>query len=212
MNKYFIKQFLLKSIIYEDWLKIQKSLYLAEEYRERYNIEVLEKRPNLLSLEKATELQEYYYFRYPHLYHQCELLFSSHRQRVSRLKKRVAKMITSAPCCFLTLTFTTEVLSRTSAKTRREYVQKFLNSLECAYVGNIDFGAKNEREHYHALVQSVDVDYKSYSYGRINGRCIRLEADTTDHTRVARYIAKLTNHAIKETTRNSYIIYSRKYK
>ena len=212
MNKYFIKKFLLSSKMYQDWQVIQKSLYLAYEYAQDYDKEVLSKRPNLMSYDSASDLQEYYYTKYPRLWHQCELLFSSHRQRVSRLKKRVASMITSAPCVFLTLTFSNDTLQSTTAKSRREYVQKYCNSLQCAYVGNIDFGAKNGREHYHVLVKSCKVDYKAWRYGSCDGLRVRLNATEEDNTKIACYIAKLTNHAIKETTRNSYIIYSRKYK
>ena len=137
--------------------------------------------------------------------------------RVARLKKRIVDYVYYYDCLFLTLTFNNEVLSSTSSKTRRDYVSRFLKQFGVPYVANIDFGAKNGREHYHAILCTDNIDYHLWKYGLINGIKIRNDIKTdedgvvTSETveRLARYVAKLTNHAIKETTKRCSIIYSR---
>lgn len=138
--------------------------------------------------------------------------------RVSRLKKRIADIIVGHNALFLTLTFTDKTLASSSATSRRRFVHYFLKQFNVPYVGNIDFGKKNHREHYHAVIQIDKIDYSLWKYGAIHGLKIRnsveVDEDTgelscKDITKLARYIAKLTNHAIKETTHRSVIIYSR---
>ena len=129
--------------------------------------------------------------------------------RVYRLRKRVEAILKSdCGAIFLTLTFSDNTLSNTTEKNRRNYVQRYLKSLDCLYVGNIDFGKTNHREHYHALVAVDNVNGKAWrKYGNINFERVRI-ADRTS-TKISKYIAKLTNHAIKETTKRKALIYSR---
>lgn len=126
-------------------------------------------------------------------------------ERVKRLKKRVAELI-SSPSVFLSLTFTDAVLASTSAQTRRKYVTRYLKANYPNYIANIDFGKTNGREHYHALIQGDNVCYKDWHcYGAIKGERVVVE----NVTALAKYVSKLTNHAIKETTKRSAVIYSR---
>lgn len=131
-------------------------------------------------------------------------------KRVQRLKMKVADLVLNGDAIFLTLTFTDDVLNSTSVETRRRYVSRFLKSQCKTYVANIDFGFKNGREHYHAIVNPIAplIDLQSWSYGALNAK--RIHASDTDLTRTTKYITKLTSHAIKETTGHAYrIIYSR---
>lgn len=129
--------------------------------------------------------------------------------KVLRLKKRVESIISYNNSIFLTLTFTNKVLSKTKEKTRREYVTKFLKSLSNNYVANIDYGKRNNREHYHALVQVDFVDHTLWKYGAINFE--RVSYETTDtRDKLSLYIAKLTNHAIKVTTKRHNLIYPKR--
>lgn len=125
--------------------------------------------------------------------------------RVSRLKKRIEKII-EKDSLFITLTFTDEVLSKTSSKTRREYATRFLKKYSSDYVGNIDFGSRNHREHYHAVIQAERLDHNSWSYGAISFEKIY----NKDSVKLSQYVAKLTNHAIKETTKRSSLLYPKK--
>ena len=115
-------------------------------------------------------------------------------------------MLESGNCIFLTFTFTDEVLAKTNEDTRRQKVRRYLSSYNCEYVANIDFGKKNGREHYHALIQCNNVDYNAFDYGALNGERVR---STNDFAKLAKYISKLTNHAIKDTAKGSRLIYNR---
>lgn len=132
-------------------------------------------------------------------------------KRTMRLKKRILNMLVSGNCLFLTLTFTNQVLESTSKETRRKYVARYLKQFSDKYVANIDYGKKKEREHYHAVIMCDMVKHDLWLYGAINFERVRyneeIQKDTT--TKLSKYVNKLTNHAIKETTQRNYLIYSR---
>lgn len=138
----------------------------------------------------------------------CHQIYKSFRNRQARLKNRIENMVTNNDCLFLTLTFTDDVLSNTSFDTRKKYVLRFLNNLNCAFVGNVDYGSENGREHYHCVAAIDNVSCNDWNYGAINFKRII----NKNSLALAKYVAKLTNHALKETTNNSRIIYSRKFK
>lgn len=143
------------------------------------------------------------------MWQEAERLNKAKYERVKRLKNRIAHMLASE-CVFITLTFSDAKidLNETKRETRRKYVQRFLNDLKANYVANIDFGEKNGREHYHALVQLSAIDCHKWIYGAMNVQRVRSERESTD-IKLAKYIAKLTNHAIKESVQNNRIMYSR---
>ena len=131
-------------------------------------------------------------------------------KRVQYLRAKVSDIVLNGKAIFLTLTFTDYVLANTSVETRRKYVRRYLKE-ECnKYCANIDFGSKNGREHYHAIISAKgdSVDLSKWQYGAINAQRIRTSED--DCKKTCKYIAKLTSHAIKESTGHAYrIIYSR---
>lgn len=128
--------------------------------------------------------------------------------RTKRLKERIKSMITSGSCIFLTLTFRDDVLKSTSEDTRKQYVRKALKMMSENYIANIDYGKKNEREHYHAIVLADKVLQDYWKYGNLDYERVRADEDTSP-VKIAKYIAKLTNHAIKETVKQNRMIYSR---
>lgn len=129
-------------------------------------------------------------------------------RRVKKIKNKIQTAVQSSNAIFLTLTFTDDVLNSTSIQTRRKYASLFLKSVSSRYVANIDFGKLNEREHYHAIVECDKVDRTLWKYGAINFK--RVPPCELDQTRIAKYVAKLTNHAIKKSAHNYRLIYSRK--
>lgn len=135
---------------------------------------------------------------------ECQRIYDAHRQRSLRIKKKISLMI-QKPCIFLTLTFTDDTLSSTSETTRRRYIVSYLSQFNVPCIANKDFGKENCREHYHAIIQTPHIDYSLYTLGAING--IRVVVGTETDTRISKYISKLTNHSIKETTKNSRLIY-----
>lgn len=150
-------------------------------------------------------------------------------KRQKRLKDFISDILTaSETTVFLTLTFSDDTLEKTTVKTRRAYVQRFLRSHGAAYVANIDYGAENDREHYHAVIGcSVDLsewqDKCGFAYaekirfdrfGKIPRRYKNLPPDEQAErmkedtfARLAKYTAKLTNHAIKATTKRQCLMY-----
>ena len=135
---------------------------------------------------------------------ECKRIFDSQRKRAQRIRERITRMIVKQ-CLFLTLTFTDETLQDTSDTTRRRYITRFLSQFNVPAIANKDFGKENGREHYHAIIQIDRIDYYLYDYGAING--IKVVVGSETDLRIAKYIAKLTNHAIKETTKQSRLIY-----
>ena len=140
------------------------------------------------------------------LYKEAHKVNKASYSRRDRLSKRIKTMLTSGSCIFLTLTFTDDVLASTSEDTRHRYVTRFLKTVSDRYVANIDYGKLNEREHYHAIVLAQKVDNKLWSYGSINFERIRINSNEKI---LAKYICKLVNHAIKETTKRNHTIYSK---
>jgi hypothetical protein len=131
-------------------------------------------------------------------------------KRVARLKERIREAVESGSAWFITITFNNETLSKTNEKTRRLYITRWLKTLSPFYVANIDYGKTKGREHYHAVITSDQRPPKTWSYGFID--ILKVKTSDNDTKRISKYISKLTNHAIKHTTKGKRIIYSRKPK
>lgn len=127
-------------------------------------------------------------------------------QRRKRLKERITNMLSLGQCLFLTFTFTDEVLEKTQPHIRRKYVQRFLKDNCYQYVANIDYGDTTEREHYHAVVLCDYLEHNKWPYGFSYVEKITRYAS---NEKLACYISKLTNHAIKESVKRCSLIYSR---
>lgn len=130
-------------------------------------------------------------------------------QRLKRLRARVNKMLCNGECIFLTLTFNDDTLTSTSEKERRVLVSRYLKRFNSLYVANIDFGKTNHREHYHALINCSVIDYGAWhDFGAIKGEKVRFVSGDSC-IKLSKYVCKLSNHAIKETTKRSALLYSR---
>lgn len=140
------------------------------------------------------------------IYNECERLIYNRHQRGKRMNAFVMSAVISHDCLLLTLTFTDEVLSKTSSSTRREYVSDFFRQFDC-YTYNLDFGAKSGREHYHGLLVGVyQIDAKKWRYGALNVQ--RVRNGHVDAAKVSKYINKISNHATKDTVK-SRVVYSK---
>lgn len=191
-----IKQLVIDSGLYAFYKKHVLALYsqyCANNYDKTFNENLSE----YLNLDVFDSVPDEYL-------DECKRLFNAERSRVGRLKKRITYMLNYS-CIFLTFTFTDSVLKTCNQSTLHTYVVRALKTFSDYYVANIDFGKKNGRLHYHALVVADKVDYSIWTYGALNGK----KVVNKNSSALAKYIAKLTNHAIKETTKGSRIIYSR---
>lgn len=210
MIDYSLKKDILESGLYSLYLQFRK--YIYREYGKRTEKEIelaLNGYGKLAVLIKHCLITTYSVLFNDgdlSLYKECVKLYNANKARLRRIKKRVSSMLEN-DCLFLTLTFSDKTLNTTTREERREYIVKTLKTYSNVYVANIDFGKKNKREHYHALVQVDKVDYSLYCLGSINGKKVITKDCTSD--RVAKYIAKLSNHAVKSTTCRTALIYSR---
>lgn len=141
---------------------------------------------------------------------ECRKLNDAFYHRQKRLRARVETMLKNGNCIFITLTFNDDCLKNTNEKQRRTFVSRYLKTFNSMYIANIDFGKENNREHYHAIIQSDNIDLSEWrKHGNINVERIRNRDIDKDCIRLSKYVAKLSNHAIKETTKRSTLIYSR---
>lgn len=180
---------LIKKAFYADYVKntTGKNIY------SKYN------------LATAEDKQSFFLTNFAREYVEAEKINRASTQRSSRLRKRISAFLSESPCIFATLTFNDKVLNKTNTLTRRTYVRKYLESLGTSAVANIDFGLKNHREHYHAVIKADKINLNDWRvHGNINVERIH---KTSDDVKLAKYISKLTNHAIKETTKRQAIMY-----
>lgn len=177
---------------------------------------------NSISLLQAMEFYILFYNKYKRILNVLRKLSNSNIAKSSRLRKKIELMI-KKPCVFLTLTFSDNTLHNTSVKTRRKYISRFLDSTCAYYIANIDYGDNHiytdlhgilrratGREHYHAIIQTDFVDISLYNLGWLNVE--RVYCKTDSDKKLSKYITKLTNHAIKESTKRQNLLYSKKYK
>lgn len=147
-----------------------------------------------------------------YVYQVAKNLVRANYKRYGRVRDKVAELISNGNAYFLTLTFKDEVLSKTSEATRRRYVSRVLKANFPFYVANIDYGDKNGREHYHAIVWSfldplnADCPFK-WPYGFFKSEHIGTSEE--DSVKTCKYVTKLTRHALKASGMAKRLIYSR---
>lgn len=135
---------------------------------------------------------------------------TNHRRRRDRYFNKIYDLFQSFDCLFITLTFTDDVLESTNKQTRRKYVTRYLKSCSYLYLGNIDYGKENGREHYHAIITKEDKLPPKWEYGYY--LVLPCANNKTSIDCLANYVLKLTNHALKKGTRQERIIYPRRKK
>lgn len=85
----------------------------------------------------------------------CKNLSVSEYKRFKKVLKRMKKYCEGGNAIFATLTFNSKALTR-KRQTRRVNVARCCKAFSDAYVANIDFGDKQGREHYHAIIKIPD--------------------------------------------------------
>ena len=156
------------------------------------------------------------------VYRECLRLIDSYKKRSGRLWKYISGMMNSGKCCvFLTFTFSDLALSESTFADRRRWVRRFLKDQCEYYIANIDFGDKlknehsEEREHYHAVAIGR-VNMNAWTHGFMFAETVKKSGDIVKDVetskKLSKYVSKLTNHAIKKSTGNFRLIYSRNCK
>lgn len=190
--------------VHQDIIKLQKQFsresYLVERIENYDTSTYKEYCEKILKLNNDSDLWR--------VWQEAEKINHASYKRNKRLKDRIEQMLLDGNCYFLTLTFSDDTLNRTSDKWRRKSVTYILKEISPEYVANIDYGKKNGREHYHAVIRCDSVpDLSAWKrFGFFNVQRVRSE---DDFVKLGKYVGKLTNHAIKNTTRGTRIIYSK---
>ena len=136
----------------------------------------------------------------------CALrLNKSKYNKAKKVREKIEDLVKNNHAVFITLTFTNDVLEKTSPITRRRYVARYLKETSNIYVANVDYSPTKNREHYHAIIMNR-ADLTKWQYGYVYAEEIRNH--DFDVMRTSKYVAKLSSHALKTglTTR---LIYSR---
>lgn len=162
---------------------------------------------------------------------ECERLYTNNRNRAKRLRRRIEKWSKYGYVYFVTLTFKDAVFDDTSEIWRRKLVGYYLKGLGAMYCANIDYGGQFGREHYHAIIcveKALQGEYQEHK-GNVLYNCVEFsewnekrgytciqgpilatnDDDNKNPLKIAKYTAKASNHALKETTRQHRLIYSR---
>lgn len=135
------------------------------------------------------------------------------QMRQYRTYKHILSIIKDNDAISLCFSFNDATLKKTNKKTRLLYIKRYLNDFASDYVLNCDYGAKKKREHYHAIATPK---YKiflldAYKYGNIQATKIHDNKRYQNINKNNEEIAKrFYNHATKETTQQSRIIFARK--
>lgn len=146
---------------------------------------------------------------------ECERLRNNFREQRKKIQDHLEYLFKRKDyrLYFMTFTFNDQTLSTTSKETRRRKIVKTLNPCE-DYFYNIDFGAENDREHYHAVIAVNKSDKQEYKDGKhIRLKCFddytagfyyaeRIRTDETSKAKISKYITKLTFHSVKVEQQN----------
>lgn len=193
-----------------------KDNQMRKEYRHMFFTQFID-------MNEYKRLQSEFLKKYGHIgYVGCEKLYLSIYGRTRRLKNRLACIIEDAQCTdyglyFITMTFNDDYLNQTQEDYRRKLVQRLLNEFCRHYVGNIDFGNDDRfthREHYHAFISTDKIQALIKRFNEITDSYLYVEKyRITYHLsskRLTKYVIKLGNHALKDSTKNNVLLYDRK--
>lgn len=141
-----------------------------------------------------------------------EKILNARYHKCGRVKRRLIYLfIHFKYIYFVTFTFNNHYIDK-STKTKRNLIKSVLNSYDFSYILNIDYGSKNEREHYHCiLATNEDIDVNEYIQLNYKGGfslSILCKCGLDDFKRLYKYVNKLVNHCLKATTKKQRIVYN----
>ena len=128
-------------------------------------------------------------------YDEINRKIKSYYGKRKRIKERIKRM-NKNNIWFGTYTINDDSINKNHSRKIKELL-KGLN-----YIVNVDYGAKNGRKHYHAIIESKE-EPMTWQYGF----CKFIKIQNIDKQAISKYLTKITNHTIKDTAEK--IIYSR---
>lgn len=187
---------------------------------------VRENNPDLLFLTKAdAQMGNYNPSAFPNLTEKdvemCSQLFENMKRRRSTLAERLYYWTIQrkgVEVYFFTFTFSNKTLETTTFEYRKDKIRRILKAICLDYVLNVDHGSTTEREHYHGFLVLEEGKYprkpikttgndgkkvliwrtealKEYDMGSYSLQ--EMKPKNKDIKKVASYIDKVTNHALK---------------
>lgn len=142
-----------------------------------------------------------------------ESILSSRYQKVSRIKKRFIYLIARYKYLyFVTFTFDDYYINLCD-RSRKDLIKKSLYSFDndIKYICNIDYGKTTERLHYHCIV-ATNSSFSLSTHLKDSYPCFtyteKIRLSNSDLKRTTKYINKLSNHAIKDSTKCSRVLYN----
>lgn len=133
--------------------------------------------------------------------------------KISRIKKRLLYLFSHRKYIyFVTFTFDDELLLKCD-RTKLDKIKHSLKSFsdDILIIMNRDFGKLNDREHFHCIVGTDSENdlikhIKNYYNCRFNVEHVSHE--TTNLKKLSKYINKLVNHCVKDTTHRFRMYYN----
>lgn len=123
-----------------------------------------------------------------------------------RLKLRIDYMVKNFDCMFVTFTLNEFGISL-KMKTLKNKICALLKSLNCYYVGNVDYGKENERLHFHFVISSLAADFIKDNWAKYGFTYCEIVYGNS--YKLSNYVNKITNHGLKGTTQRYQLITSR---
>ena len=134
-----------------------------------------------------------YYMEYEKEYNRIK---ERRKKGIQRYKKYATKMFEYYfELYWCTFTISEEWIGKKTKEEFKKELQKWLKKNAKDYIANIDFGEKNERLHFHAIVASKE-NYFTWKYGHLFVKEINIRKGTEA---IARYANRFANHATKST-------------
>lgn len=140
-------------------------------------------------------------------------IINARYSKVSRIKKRIFYVFTHRMYLyFCTFTFDDSLINKCD-RTKKDLIKHSLMTIDddVLIVLNKDYGRKTEREHYHCLIgtnNSIDVLNLLKSVYPCRFNVERVSKGSNDVKKVSKYINKLTNHCIKDSTKKSRLYFN----
>lgn len=138
-------------------------------------------------------------------------IINARYNKCSRIKRRLVHLLNHRQFIwFITFTFDDNYINKCD-RTKRDLIKSCLNTSDFMYILNVDYGKKTEREHYHCILGTdleLDLDtilkscYPCFVYAEM------CRTSDNDLKRLTKYINKLSNHCIKDSTLNKRIYFS----
>lgn len=142
-----------------------------------------------------------------------ESILCSRYNKVRRIKEHLIYMYhKKIYLYFITFTFDDVYIDKCD-RTKKDLIKKSLMSFDedLYYILNVDYGKTSEREHYHCIVgtnSKLDLNlYLKFVYPCFT-KTELIRFDSNSFKKIPKYINKLSNHAIKESTRSSRIVFN----